>query len=255
MLPNQAQTLKLDLHNNLITALAWLGFGLFDILLFMKYKAIIFDFNGVLLWDRHFHETAWNRISLKLRNKPFTLEEMAVHMHGVEGRIVIDYLLGRKCSDAEFNEILKEKEEMYRKMCLDNPKEFVLSPGAIELLNFFKENNIPRAIATTSPKINMDFFVKELNLNQWFEKENCISIDGTFPGKPFPDIYLRTAKILKHLPGDCIVIEDAPSGIKAATSAGIGYVIALGPKEKLAKVLGVNEVIENLSQLNRKLFL
>ncbi len=56
-------------------------------------------------------------------------------------------------------------------------------------------------------------------------------------------------------PKDCIVTEDAKSGIAAAHAAGIGKIIALGSKEKheeLSQLPGINEVITSLTELDPK---
>jgi beta-phosphoglucomutase-like phosphatase (HAD superfamily) len=47
----------------------------------MNYQGIIFDFNGVLLWDGHLQERAWARFSREKRGVPFSQEEMGVHVH------------------------------------------------------------------------------------------------------------------------------------------------------------------------------
>ncbi|MFO0703197.1 MAG: HAD family hydrolase [Patescibacteria group bacterium] len=72
------------------------------------------------------------------------------------------------------------------------------------------------------------------------------------PGKPAPDIYLITANKLGLEPKDCMVIEDSKSGLASATSAGIGAVVALGPKdthENLKTYGKVSQTIERLDEL------
>jgi HAD superfamily hydrolase (TIGR01509 family) len=214
----------------------------------MKYKGLIFDFNGVLLWDSAFHEKAWNEMSQQLRNQPFSQEEMATHMHGRVGSDVLEYLTGRKLTKEEVEQLEDEKEQVYIKLCLENIKNYKLSGGAEELLNFLVGSHIPFTIATSSPKVLVDFYEERLNLSKWFDLKKIVYNDYSIPGKPAPDIYLLAAEKLNLLPKDCIVIEDAKSGVKAARTAGIGYIIALGSGEKhteLLKLDGVNEAITN----------
>ena len=108
-----------------------------------------------------------------------------------------------------------------------------------------KENNIPRTIATMSEKDNVDFYIKEFNLSKWFDIDKIVYSDGTIPGKPAPDIYIIAAQKLGLKPEDCIVIEDAISGINSAKNAGIGKVIAIASMEspKFYEKLGVDEII------------
>jgi beta-phosphoglucomutase-like phosphatase (HAD superfamily) len=224
----------------------------------MKFKGIIFDFNGVLWWDNHLQEQAWKEFSTSLRGLPFSEEEIAIHVHGRNNRYTIEYLLGRTVSDDELHKFTQQKEELYRQLCLDQDSEFKLSPGAIELLNFLVTNHLPHTIATASERTNLDFFIKYLDLNRWFNLKQVIYDDGTRPGKPAPDLYLDAARELGLSPKECVVVEDSRSGIQAAHGAGIGYIIALGPQHKHSELIqleGVSNVVENLGQIAKeKLF-
>ena len=224
----------------------------------MKYKGIIFDFNGVLLWDTHLHEKAWTDFSTTLRGTPFSSEELSSHVHGRPNQYILEYLLHRPITSEEFHRLSGQKESIYQTFCLQNREDFQLSPGAIDLLDFLIKNNIPHTIATASDKNNVDFFVKHLNLRRWFDVEKIVFDNGSFPGKPAPDIYLRAAANINLSPNDCIAVEDSKSGLTAAYSAKIGKVIALGPMElhtTLVNIKGVNEVITSLEQLRKQLFL
>ena len=116
---------------------------------------------------------------------------------------------------------------------------------AEEFLDYLKENNIPRTIATMSEKDNVDFYITEFNLAQWFDLDKIVYSDGTISGKPAPDIYIIAANKLGLKPENCIVIEDAISGINSAKSAGIGKVVAIASMEKpeFYEPLGVDEII------------
>lgn len=224
----------------------------------MQHKGIIFDFNGVLLWDSPFHEKAWNEMSKKLRGKPFTQEEIETRVHGRITKDTLAYLVGRDLTREESKALDDEKEQMYMQMCIDNINDYQLSEGSVNLLDFLVERNIPHTIATASPKILLDFYEKYLHLSKWFDLSKIVYNDFTFPGKPAPDIFLRAAEKLGLDPKDCIIIEDARSGIAAAKAAEIGYIIALGPKETheaLRQIEGVNEVITNLSEIKKDLFI
>ncbi|MFC1974863.1 HAD family hydrolase [Chloroflexota bacterium] len=217
----------------------------------MKFKGIIFDFNGVLLWDTHLQEQAWIQFSTEIRGIPFSEEEMAIHMHGRNNQYTQDYLAGRSVTNEELTPLIQQKESIYQQLCLDQGPDFKLSPGAIELLDFLVAHHIPHTIATASGKINLDFFVRHLDLTRWFNLEQIVYDDGTRPGKPAPDIYLQAARNLDLPPAQCVVAEDSISGIQAAHSAGIDHIIALGPAHthrQLARFQGVKSVIENLQQ-------
>ncbi|MFA5984197.1 MAG: HAD family phosphatase [Methylococcaceae bacterium] len=223
----------------------------------MPYKGIIFDFNGVLLWDAPLHIQAWQTTAMQLRSQNFSDEEFANHVHGRTNAHILAYLTGRELVGEELLKLIQYKESMYRDLCLKNPAMFSLSPGAEALLDAITLANIPCTIATASEKTNLDFFVQHLNLAKWFDLTSIVYDDGKLPGKPAPDMYAKAASNINIAPQQCIVIEDAISGFKSAHAAGIGHIIGLGPSithSKLMANCGVSRVIESLEEFPRELF-
>lgn len=222
----------------------------------MKYSAVIFDFNGVLIWDAPLHVKAWQAAALKLRGSEFSNEEFLLHVHGRPNSHILSHLLGRTVQGQELLDLIQFKESMYRRLCLENPESFVLSPGATSLLSFLVKEKIPLTIATASEITNLHFFITHLGLEEWFNVDLIVYDDGFLPGKPAPDMYELAAKKLRQSPERCIVIEDAVSGFKSAHTAGIGHIIGLGPKSEHPRLLAcpeVSEVIESLEQFPREL--
>lgn len=218
----------------------------------MKFKGLIFDFNGVLWWDNHLQGRAWKQFSTELRGSPLSEEEMAIHVHGRNNQHALEHLTGRSLGEDELQRLTQQKEAIYRGLCLDQGGDFKLSPGAPELLDFLVAHHIPHTIATASGKANLDFFIEHLHLDRWFEIEQIVYDDGTRPGKPAPDIYIQAASNLGLEPARCVVVEDSFSGIQAAHMAGVGYLIALGPAQthsQLAQLEGVSRVVESLQQV------
>jgi beta-phosphoglucomutase-like phosphatase (HAD superfamily) len=216
------------------------------------FEGIIFDFNGVLFWDDSLQRKSWQKFAAQLRDAPLTDEEIDIHVHGRNGQYTMQYLVGHPLTRAGAADLTEQKEAIYRELCFHLGVGFRLSPGAIGLLTFLVENQIPHTIATASGKNNLDFFVAHLKLDRWFDMEKVIYDNGLVPGKPAPDLYLQAARNLNLSPGKCVVIEDSHAGIQAAFNAGFGHIIALGPKSKhnqLLQIHGVNEVIEDLGQV------
>ena len=223
----------------------------------MKYKGIIFDFNGTLFFDSEKHLEAWREYSKRLRGTAFSDEEMRKYMFGRTNEDIIAYAIGRKPEPELVKKLAKEKEEVYREMCRKDYENTKLAPGAIDFLNFLKNNNIPMTIATMSEKDNVDFYIEEFNLSKWFDIEKIVYSDGTIPGKPAPDIYEIAAQKLHLSPKDCIVVEDAISGIEAAKSAGIGKIIAIASMESVdlyKNIPAVTQIIKNFDEIDRNIF-
>ena len=124
-------------------------------------------------------------------------------------------------------------------------------------MDFLKENDIPRTIATMSGWENVEFYIEEFNLERWFDLDKIVYANGKIPGKPAPDIYQIAAKNLGLKPEECIVVEDAVSGIDSAKNAGIGKIIAIAsmePIELYEKMPHVAEVITDFSQISKSQF-
>ncbi len=222
----------------------------------MAYKGIIFDFNGTLYWDSALHKQAWRQYSKIIRGKMFTDEEMVKYMFGRTNEQIIKYAIGHQPTPEMVARYGDEKEELYRQMCLRDKENFHLAKGAVEFLDYLKENNIPRTIATMSDKKNVDFFIENFHLENWFDIDKIVYSDGKIPGKPAPDIYMIAAQRLGLQPKDCIVVEDAISGIQSAYDAGIGKIVAIcseEPQELYKSIPAVSVIINDFTELDRNI--
>lgn len=221
------------------------------------YKGIIFDFNGTLYWDSAKHKQAWREYSKKLRGTPFSDEEMIKYMFGRTNEQIIRYAISKQPTPQMVQELGDEKEALYRQMCLDDSENFHLADGVVEFLDFLKENNIPRTIATMSDKNNVDFYVEHFELAKWFDVDKIVYSNGIIPGKPAPDIYEIAAKNLDLTPQECIVVEDAVSGIDSAKAAGIGKIIAICSEESpelYKQIPAVTGIINSFREFDRTFF-
>ena len=209
-----------------------------------RYKGVIFDFNGTLFWDSKMHLEAWREYSKNLRGTAFTDEEMREYMFGRTNEDIVKYLIGKQPDKQLVLKCQNEKEAIYRQMCADD-KEF---------LNYLCENDIPHTIATMSEEVNVKFFIKEFGLENWFDVSKIVYDNGKIKGKPEPDIYEIAAKNLELEPQECIVVEDAVSGIESARRAGIGKIVAIESmetRELYSKLPAVNAIIADFDEFNR----
>lgn len=223
----------------------------------MRYKGIIFDFNGTLYWDSEKHKQTWREYSKKLRGTPFTDEEMLKYMFGRTNEQIIKYAIGKQPTPEMVEKFGQEKEALYRKMAIEDKETFHLAEGTEEFLDFLKANNIPMTIATMSDWGNVEFYIEHFNLEKWFDLEKIVYSDGIIPGKPAPDIYEIAAKNLGLKPEECIVVEDAISGIDSAKAAGIGKIIAIcseEPQEFYEKLPYVSGIIHSFNDFDKELF-
>lgn len=189
----------------------------------MYNKGVIFDFNGTLLWDTHLHNQAWDNF---LNRHGFFLSDEEKHqrIHGRLNSEILDDLFDGKLTKAEMERYALEKEHEYQRLCKET-KNFSLADGAIELFEKLKKEGIPFVIATASDIENVNFYIRELHLDQWFTQDHIVYNDGSMRGKPHPDLFIKALKILQIEGKDGVIFEDSVSGIKAAEAANAGKII------------------------------
>ncbi|ELP89236.1 2-deoxyglucose-6-phosphate phosphatase, putative [Entamoeba invadens IP1] len=212
-------------------------------------KAVIFDFNGTLLFDGKLHREAWNAMSLKYKGRPFTDVEWE-NINGSPNSRLVEFVLNRQATLEEVKDIGLEKEKMYQKFLDQSGLE--LCDGAISLFESLAREKVPFGIATSSGWENVEVFVEKFKLLHWFDMDHIIYNDGSLKGKPNPDIYLKAASKLGANPKRCVVFEDAISGVKSATSAGC-IVVAVASDLKsdvLEKLESVKLVINDFKAIN-----
>ncbi len=212
-------------------------------------KGIIFDFNGTLFWDSEYHEIAWDKF-LEKHNIKLTAAQKKEYIHGRNNKDTLEILFKRKFSDAEVEEYSEQKEILYRNECLKHGMQ--LAPGAVRLFEGLKERQIPMAIATAAGKSNVDFFIKQFHLLDYFKAEHIIYNDGTIKGKPAPDIFEKAIEQLGVNASKSIIFEDSFSGIKAAINCKVGNVIIVNSNNEDYSEFSF-PIITHFDEFNRKL--
>lgn len=218
-------------------------------------KGIIFDFNGTMVFDNHLHEKAWVGM-IKSHAPEVSEEEITNYIHGRTNDQTIAHFIG-EVDNYKLQQLSDEKELVYQSLVRAEEIRFV--EGMRDLLNEIARKDIPYTIATASPGINIDFYFDYFALGHWFDAETIVYDNGTFPGKPDPTIYQKAAQSLGLQPEECIVIEDALTGIESANRAGIGKVIAMVYSEEQRQAieesgLKVDDYIYNFNDFLEKYF-
>lgn len=213
-------------------------------------KGIIFDFNGVLVDDYLIQKESWSNISLEVRKREVTDKEMLKNIRGKKAEDIITWLGNDKLNKIEVEKLSQKKRLLTQELCSHSPL-YTLAHGLEDLLNQIKNKNIPLTICTSSSFQGMQFNFSKLKLERWFDIDKIEYNDGSYPGKPAPDAYLRAVKRLNLNPEDCLVFEDALSGVKSAYKAGIKNIIVIGTNDRLVfltKQSGIIKGIHNFSE-------
>ena len=190
-------------------------------------RPILFDFNGTLIFDTSLVDMAWIRLIKEIIDVVPTQEELSKIAHGTPAINALTYFLGNDVEKEKMDKYVFLMDVYYRDFARQYPEIFKLAPGAYEFLDYLKENNFPMTIATSAPKLNVDLFYDELKIDRWFDRDLLMYNDGSFPGKPAPDIYIKAAKKIGYDISECVVFEDAISGIQSAKRANAKKIIAI----------------------------
>lgn len=181
-----------------------------------SFKAIIFDLNGTMINDMHYHEVAWHDVFVNQLKAPLTFEQVRAQLYGRSDEIFNRIFGEGKFTMDEINTITNKKEEKYRDEFLPHLK---LINGLDVFLRNVKSNRTPLAIGTAAPILNVDFVLDNLDLRHYFPI--IVGPDDVAESKPHPEVFLKAASQLNMLPQDCLVFEDSPKGIEAAARAGM----------------------------------
>ncbi len=92
-------------------------------------------------------------------------------------------------------------------------------PGAIDVLDFFRSEQLPMAIASASPMSLIELVVDRLSIRDYFALWHSATLEAH--NKPAPDVYLGTARLLDVDPATCVAFEDSGTGLASAVAAGM----------------------------------
>lgn len=185
-----------------------------------KPLACIFDLDGVIVDTSYYHFKAWQRLAKSL-SIPFD-EDDNQQLKGLSRRASLLKILeiGQKTvPEKEFQLLMDRKNGWYQEYISQLKQDNVLD-GILPFLDELENKNIKKAIGSSSK--NAKRILRALELTDRFGA----IIDGNVikNAKPDPEVFLRGAAAFNVKEKECIVFEDAASGIEAANRAGMSSV-------------------------------
>lgn len=202
-------------------------------------RACIFDLDGVIVDTARHHFVAWQNLAEEL-GVPFSAEDNEA-LKGVSRVDSLEYILnkgGLVLDPATKVQLMDRKNAHYLELAVKTSPADAL-PGVVELIAELKSNGIKVALGSSSK--NAEMILTRLNLLEAFDA----LVDGNHItlSKPDPEVFLMGAKALGLSPAECLVFEDAQSGIDAANTGGFP-VIGIGDHGALS---GASVVIEGFA--------
>jgi len=192
----------------------------------MRYTAILFDMDGVVV-DTHQAVTAfWQQVAADYRCR-MTPEDLDQYVYGRSANDTLATLFAHLTWQQRqaISHALQayEQHAVYREVS-----------GAITLLQNLNMHHIPTALVTSAQRWKTDTVLSQLGIRTLFAAS--VTAQDMRQGKPDPECYLRAAHLLNQPVSSCIVFEDAPSGVQAALAAG-ALCIGVRPNEFASPLL------------------
>ncbi len=210
----------------------------------MRYKKILFDFDGTLADTMDDNFLAWQRA--------FERYEVRIergdyfHLEGLK-LLKVAEVIGKKYSlpSEHYPRIVELKNKFY----LEN-NSFRFYEGVNEMIEKLYDGGTQLALVTASPRSKLEKTVPK----EFLSKFKCVvSGDDCERGKPYPDPYLKAIRQLGEKPENCIGVENAPLGVESVKSAGV-YCIAITTTLDESYFAHADKIVRNHSQLSLELF-
>ncbi len=186
-----------------------------------RFEAVLLDMDGTLVDSIASVERSWLRWCGEYGVDPQRL----AGLHGVTARNVIADLLPEEQREEAFRRI--ERIEV------DDVDGITVLPGADPLLRALAAAGVPTAVVTSASTPLAEARLAATGLPH---PPVVVTSDDVARGKPWPDPWLLGAQRLGVAPGDCLVVEDAVAGLRAARAAGCGALVAVATTMAVAEL-------------------
>lgn len=196
-------------------------------------KAVLFDFNGVIINDEPLHNKLLEQILIEenLRPKPGEFWEACL---GRSDRACLTTLLerrGRVPSDTDLDALIARKSKYYLEE-ISKLDKLPTYPGLDDLVFQLRSAHLPMAVVSGAARAEIELVLQQLNLADAFPV--IVAGDDITASKPQPDGYLLAVEQLNARqtgaeqspiqPKNCLAIEDTFAGVEAAKQAGMQVV-------------------------------
>lgn len=201
----------------------------------MKISAVIFDLDGTILEDEDEYGHAFNKVlkSLGIDSKTPTPQVRGIGVKGNWPILIKKY-------DIKTNKSLEELAHETQEAYLAEINEVTVRPGFTEFAQDLKDAGIQIALATSNTREVTEKIIKKIGVEGVFD--TVTTVEEVAYSKPDPSLFTVTADKLGVEREECLVIEDAPSGVAAAQLAGM-KVVAISDKVEDEKILADADLV------------
>lgn len=199
-------------------------------------RGVIFDMDGLLIDSEPFWRQA-EIAAFKKQNCVLT-EEMCMTVMGMRNdEFVKHWVKYFELNNPNYRQIELDILSKVQELIEANGK---VLPGVIETLAFFKDKQIPIALASSSPLGIIQSVVDTLGIEKYF-KVMC-SAEFEEYGKPHPAVFISAANYLRVEADECLVFEDSVNGVIAAKAAKMKCIAIPAPLNFNHKGFGIADL-------------
>jgi beta-phosphoglucomutase len=195
-----------------------------------RFKAVIFDLDGVITDTAHYHYLAWRALA----------ESEGVHfdhafnenLKGVDRMGSLELILAgsAKTYTQEHKLALADRKNRQYQELISTMSEADLLPGAVNALAAVRAAGLKIGLASVSK--NAFTVLERLGIRDRFDYVVDAALIAN--SKPHPEIFLNAAQSLDVAPADCLGVEDAVAGVASIKSAGM-YALGVGSPDVLTQ--------------------
>jgi HAD superfamily hydrolase (TIGR01509 family) len=215
-------------------------------------KAIIFDFNGVIVDDEPLHLELIQRVLREEGNELADAHCRAISL-GVPDHTCFPALLqaggcAQRANDSNYvNALITRKASYYAQAIAERD---LLFPGVAQLIETWAAR-VPLAIVSGALRQEIEFVLGRSGLRQYFQ--TIIAAEDVRAGKPDPEGFLKALTVLNEqariAPAECLVIEDSLAGIAAAKRAGM-FCVAVTNSYTAEELQAADVIVPSLIDCN-----
>ena len=152
--------------------------------------------------------------------------------------------------DREIDDLVERSRQSYVNY-LEALPALPYIPGAVDLIKYTSKKGYKLAIASSAAPKRIELFLEKLKIRKYFEV--VVSGDDVKHSKPAPDIFLAAATRLGAKPEDCVVVEDANNGVRAAVAAGMKCIAYQGSPHNTDDLSAADMVVKDFKALTKSL--
>jgi beta-phosphoglucomutase len=207
-------------------------------------RGVIFDMDGVLIDSGAHHREAWRALLEELGAEPPRPDYWRLTI-GRPSDEAVTLLLGRDLPWPEARRLADRKRDHYLRL---SRQGLPAVRGVAGFIDRLEAADVPRAVATSASRHDVDRLLGRLGLRARFEV--VVGAEDVRYGKPDPEAYVRAAAGIAVPPGACLVFEDSVVGIQAARRAGMRVVgVTTAHTDAELRAAGAAAVIDDFEGL------